>query len=107
MRLCQKAGCGQPATHAIQIGCGEIQDPDDAPARATVLLGVVVCEPCLDGEDVARWFDACGETLRPLLALAIGEGRHPDFGRATVTGVPLSSPEYQHLLLEGLKAKGH
>jgi hypothetical protein len=105
MRLCQKANCAREATHAIQIGCVNTLEPDDAPPSARVLMGVLVCEPCLDDETAEKWFEAAGDTLRPVFTIAMAGGPPPDFSRAVVLGVPLASAEYQHLMLESLKGR--
>jgi hypothetical protein len=101
-RLCQKGACGAPATHALQLACPGFLDPDEAPPRATILIGVLLCEACLDDETAERWFEA-NPALRQVFTVTMAGGPDPDFERAVVLGVSLNSPEYQHLLLEGLK----
>lgn len=99
--LCQKAGCGKPATHALQIGCGTFTDPDDMPARAKILLGVMVCEPCMEGETAERFLEA-NPDLGRLLAIAMSGGPPPDLARAFIGGVELDSAEGRELQLQQL-----
>lgn len=106
-KLCQKTGCGQPATHALQIGVGDVQDPDEAPPRVTMLLGIVVCEECMEGESADR-FLSINPSLQSVVAISMGEGCRPDFDRAVLLGVPVDSDEYRRLQLEGiLQKKAH
>lgn len=102
-RLCQKATCGKPATHALQLGCIAVLDPDEHPVRSTILMGVLVCEGCLDDETPDKWFEA-NPALKQLFAVNMSGGPPPDFERAVVLGVSLNSPEYQQLVLEGLNS---
>lgn len=99
---CQKAICFNTATHALQIGCPGILDPDEAPPRARVLLGVLLCEECLEHETAEKWFEH-NPALRAVFTVNMSGGPDPDFERAVVLGVSIQSPEYQHLVLEGLK----
>lgn len=105
MLQCQKTVCPNAATHALQLGVPCITDPDDAPPRVKILMGVLVCEECLDDETAERWLDINGDTLRPVVNIAMGEGAVADFTRAVVLGVPIQSPEYQNLVLQGLDRK--
>lgn len=106
--LCQKTGCQREATHALQLGVRSMLDRPEAPPRCTVLLGVVVCERCLEGEDDAgKWLASAGDVLRPLVSISMA-GQPPDFDGAEITGVSVKSPEYQNLLLQGLsQPKAH
>lgn len=99
---CQKAGCSEDASHALQLACGAYGDPDDAQPRAKILMGVLVCESCLDEETAERWL-AANPALGQLLAISMNET--PDLGRAVMLGVPLSDPEYRYLLGQQLAAR--
>lgn len=101
MIICQKKGCGSPATHALQIGAGTFTDPDEMPARAKVLLGVVVCEPCMDDEDAGRWLES-NPDLGRLLTIAMSGGPPPDLSRAFIGGVLIDSDEYRQLQIHQL-----
>lgn len=101
MITCQKAGCGQAATHALQIGCGTYTDPEEAPPRARILMGILLCEPCLDDETAERWLEI-NPALGQLLAVAMAGGPPPDLARAVILGVSLDSAEYRHLQLAHL-----
>lgn len=101
---CQKAGCGQPATHALQIACGTFTDPDDMVARAKILLGVFVCEPCMDDETPERWLEA-NPDLGRLLAIAMSGGPPPDLDRAFIGGVRLDSEEGRALQIHQLDGR--
>lgn len=100
---CQKRDCPRKATHAIQLGIGGIADPDEAPPRCKLLLGVLLCEECLEEETADKWLACNGDTLRPLATVSMSPVP-PDFDRAVVLGVSLESPEYQNLVLQGLNS---
>lgn len=103
---CQKAGCGQPATHALQIGCGTFAEGDEVPPRARILMGVVVCAACLDTEDDAgKWLRA-NPAIGQLLSIAMAP-LPPDLDRAVILGVAIDSPEYRELQIHELNGRGH
>lgn len=102
--ICQKANCGRPATHALQLGIGGLLDPDEADPRVRMLLGVIVCEACMEDETADRWF-ATNPALVQVAAISMGHGVTPDPDRAVILGVPIDSDEYRHLQLEGLLQK--
>lgn len=103
-KLCQKTGCSHAATHALQLGVPGLLDPDEAPSRVKILLGVEVCEAHMDGESADRWF-AINPTLTALVGMSMGQEARPDFARAVILGVPVDSEEYRQLQLQGLLQK--
>lgn len=106
MITCQKANCGQPATHALQLGCGTFTDPEEAPPRAKILMGIVLCEACLEDETADKWL-AMNPALGQLLSVTMSGGPPPDLARAVVLGVPLDSSEYRELQIHQLNGRGH
>lgn len=102
--FCQRINCGRPATHALQLGIGGLMDPDEAPPRVKMLLGVIVCEDCMEGETPDRWFGA-NPALVQLAAISMGQDTRPDPDRAVILGVPIDSDEYRQLQLQGLLQK--
>lgn len=102
--ICQKAGCGRAATHALQLGIGGVMDPDEAPPRVRMLLGVIVCEACMEGETADRWFST-NPALVQVASISMGQGVQPDPDRAVILGVPIDSDEYRQLQLQGLLQK--
>lgn len=105
-QTCQKVGCTRAATHALQIGVPDVRDPDSAPPRARVLMGVVVCEEHLEESTPGPFFEASGDTLRPIITMAMGHGAQPDYDRAVMLGVSVESAEYKALQLQRLTGSG-
>lgn len=101
---CQRLGCKETATHAIKLCVPGVGDPEAAPARGAMLIGLVVCEHHIDEADAAPFFECNGETLRPLLTVMMAGGPPPDFDRAYVSGVSMESEEYRDMLLHGMAA---
>lgn len=94
---CQKVNCANMATHAICLAVPSQKDAAGAPARTTVLLNILICEDCIEGETAPKFFAAAGDDLRRLVQLQMGLGHVPDFDRATVVGVELGSAQYAEL----------
>lgn len=90
---CMKRGCDRVATHALKI-CVPVAGEEN---EATVLIGVKLCEPCLEEENAQRWFDSTGDTLKPVLRMA-QPGKELDWDNARTDGVVLGSEE--HAVLE-------
>ncbi len=98
-RLCQKRGCIREATQAIRLCVPGLGDPDDAPPKGSVLVGVRVCDEHLDGESAENWVTGeTGDTIRPLLTVTMAPNT-PDFDRAYLLGVSIHAAEYQDLFL--------
>lgn len=106
MITCQKAGCGLPATHAMQICAGTFTDPDDAPPRVKILANILVCEDHLDEADAGALL-AADPTWGQIITVAMSGGPPPDLGRARILGVRLDSDEYRELQITALDHRRH
>lgn len=89
---CMKRGCDRAATHALKI-CVPVEGED---MEGTVLIGVKLCEPCLDAEDAQRWFESTGGTLKPLLRMSAPH-KNLLWDDARCAGVVLGSEEHVDL----------
>lgn len=99
MKLCMKRDCPNEGTHAIRLCVPAVASPEHAPAAASILVGVQVCEEHLEADDPQGWVTGdTGRQFRQLLAVAAA-GMSLDFDRAYTCGVSVHSPEYQALML--------
>lgn len=103
---CQKRDCGRAGTHALQLGCGTFTDAEEAPPRAKILMGIILCEECLEEETAEKWLEV-NPALGQLMTLAMSGGPPPDLARAVVLGVPIDSADYRRLQLEQLNQRSN
>lgn len=94
--LCQKRDCPHAATHALKLCVPPVDGSPEGIRDATVLLGLTLCEDHLDEADAQSFLDSAGAQLKPLITMG-NPSMKPDWPRAYIEGVPLTSPEYQAL----------
>lgn len=87
---CQRRGCPNNATAAVRIIVPVARPTKESPQSVAGLIGVILCEDHLATASAEEFIDAAGDTIKPVLQMAVG--------------VSLASPEFA--LLQTARRQG-